>query len=68
MISEKKRQAAKEKAVLLALKNQMALIRKNLEIYGMKANGSKIFISKSKNYDALWNDALKILKKRFRKK
>ncbi len=66
MVSEKLRQYDKEKAVLLALKNKMALIRRDLEIHGMKVNGSTIFISKSENYDQLWSDALKALKNMFK--
>jgi len=64
-MSEEVRQSAKEKAVLLALQNDMALIRRDLKIYGMKKDGSTVFISKSEDYDNLWQDALKILKKKF---
>lgn len=63
-MDEEKRQKDKEKAILLALKNNMALIRRDLEIHGMKKDGSTIFISKSKNYNSLWSDALKTLKKK----
>ena len=66
MISEKERQSAKEKAVLLALQNGMALIRRNLEIHGIKTDGSTELISKSKDYDQIWSDALKILEKKFK--
>ena len=62
MTSEEKRQSDKEEAVLLALNKDMALIRRELEIWGMKKDGSTIFISKSKSYDELWSDALKALK------
>ncbi len=65
MVSEKIRQSDKEKAVLLALKNKMALIRRDLEIHGIKVDGSTEFISKSEDYDELWSDALKALKKKF---
>ncbi len=64
---ENQRQSEKEKAVLLALRNGMALIRRNLEIHGMKTDGSTEFISESKDYDNLWFDALKSLEKRFKK-
>ncbi|MBS3168671.1 hypothetical protein J4216_06090 [Candidatus Woesearchaeota archaeon] len=63
MVSEKQRQDAKEKAVLIALKHGMALIREDLEIYGMKIDGSKKFICKGSDYDHLWQEALKALKK-----
>ncbi len=66
MASEEKRQSDKEKAVLLALRNSMALIRRDLEIYGMKMDGSTEFICKSKNYDNLWEDAFKSIKKKFK--
>jgi len=65
MTSEKERQEAKEKAVLLALQNDMALIRRDLKMYGMKKDGSTVFISESKEYDEIWHDALKALKKKF---
>jgi hypothetical protein len=64
-MTEAQRQKAKEEAVLLALQNDMALIRRELEIYGMKKDGSTEFISKSTNYDALWDDALQALKNKF---
>jgi len=59
---EKDRQKDKEKAVVLALQNGMALIRRDLEIYGMKADGSTILLSKSKDYGSLWGDVLNKLK------
>ncbi len=54
-------QQTKEKAVFLALQKDMALIRRHLEIHGMKKDGSTILISKSENYNDLWSDALEIL-------
>ncbi len=68
MVSEKQRQSAKEKAVLLALQHDMALIRRDLKVYGMKKDGSTKFISKSREYDDLWQDALNALQKKFTKK
>jgi hypothetical protein len=68
MISEKQRQLSKEKAVLLALQNGLALIRRDLEIFGMKIDGSTKSISKSNDYEHLWEDALIALQKRFFKK
>lgn len=64
---EKERQSEKEEAVLLALRNGMALIRRELKIYGMKVNGSTEFVSESKDYNNIWFDALKALEKRFKK-
>ena len=61
MVSEKEIQSAKEKAVLLALKKGMALIRRDLEIHGIKVDGKTMLISKSKSHDTLWQDALKSL-------
>ncbi len=66
MVSEKERQSAKEKAVLLALKKGMALIRRGLQIHGMKVDGTTELISASKNYDCLWEDSLKALSKKFK--
>lgn len=62
-MTEKQRQSDKEAAILLALQNDMALIRRDLEIHGMKKDGSTIFISRSENYDDLWHDALDALQK-----
>ena len=64
-MSELKRQETKEEAVLLALRHGMALIRRDLEIHGMKADGSTECISKSSDYDSLWQDALAVLQKKF---
>ena len=64
-MTEEQRQQAKEEAVLLALQNDMALIRRDLEIHGMKKDGTTEFISKSADYDNLWQEALMALKERF---
>ncbi len=64
-MTEEQRQGAKEEAVLLALQHDMALIRRDIEIYGMKKDGSTIFISKSQDYDHLWEDALTALRQKF---
>ncbi len=64
-ITEEQRQSAKEEAVLLALQHDMALIRRDLEIHGMKKDGTTEFISKSTDYDMLWEDALQALKEKF---
>ena len=57
-ISESRRQTQKEEAVLFALNKDMALIRRELEIWAMLKDGSTVFISKSTDYDHLWADAL----------
>lgn len=62
-MTEEKRQKIKEEAVLLALQNDMALIRRGLEIWAMKKNGMMEFVSRSIDYDNLWVDALMGLKK-----
>ena len=67
MTDEEKRQSIKEKAVLIALQHDMALIRRELKIYGMKKDGQTIFISESKDYQKLWQDAFRTLKKKFSK-
>ena len=67
MAAEEERQKAKEEAVLLALRNGMALIRKDLEIHGMRVDGSTILISQSKDYGSLWQDALNAVKQKFEK-
>lgn len=64
---EAQRQKTKEDAVFLALQNDMALIRRGLEIWGMKKDGSTVFISKSLSYDQLWQDALNALRLKFSK-
>ena len=63
MNKEEQKQIDKEKAVLLALQKDMALIRRDLKVVGMKKDGSFIEISESKNYDDLWKDALNNLSK-----
>ncbi len=63
-MTEEQRQKAKEKAVLLALQDDMALIRRDLEIWGMKKDGSTVLLSKSVDYDHLWEDVLNILQKK----
>lgn len=65
MTEEAGRQKAKEEAVLIALQNDMALIRRDLEIWGMKKDGSTIFVSKSEDYDNLWGNALTALQVKF---
>lgn len=62
-MTEEDRQSSKEEAVLLALQKDMALIRRDLKIYGMKKDGSTMFISESQDYHDLWGDALQELKK-----
>ncbi len=64
-MTEEQRQNAKEEAVLLALRHDMALIRRDLEIHGMKKDGTTEFISKSMDYETLWEDALQALKEKF---
>lgn len=54
---ETERQSHKEDAILLALRKDMALIRRDLEVYGMKKDGSTVFICKSDTYNNLWKDA-----------
>ncbi len=64
-MDDQKRQLVKEEAVLLALKNGTALIRRELEVYGIKIDGTTEFISRSNSYDSLWEDALMALRKKF---
>jgi len=66
MTSEEQRQSAKEEAVLIALRNGMALIRRDLEIHGMRIDGSTELISKSTDYNQLWQVALSSLKSKFK--
>lgn len=67
-MSEEQRQKSKEEAVLIALQNDMALIRRDLEIYGMKKDGTTEFVSKSEDYNMLWDNALEALRIRFMNK
>ena len=61
-MDEGNRQKNKEEAVLLALQKDIALIRKDLEIWGMKKDGTQIFISRSESYERLWQKSLLALK------
>lgn len=65
MSTEEQRQKEKEEAVLIALQNGMALIRRDLAIYGMKIDGSTVLLSESDDYDLLWGDVLKALKSKY---
>lgn len=67
MNNKEQRQNAKEQAILLALQNDMALIRRDLEIWGMKKDGTAEFLSKSKDHDMLWEDVMGALAKKFNK-
>jgi len=63
--SESNRQKDKEDAVLLALQHDLALIRRGLEIHGMKKDGTTECFSRSTSYDTLWSDALDTLRETF---
>ena len=65
MATEETRQSAKEQAVLLALRNGMALIRRDLEIHGMAVDGRTHYICTGASYDSLWQDALRALERKF---
>lgn len=67
-ITTGQRQKVKEEAVLLALQNDIALIRRDLEIHGIRKDGTTEFISKSTDYDMLWEDAFHALKTKFLRK
>lgn len=58
-MNEEQRQLAKEEAVKKGIQRGMALMREDLKMYGMKADGEKTFICESSDYDSLWSDALK---------
>src|SRR3989344_2640233 len=62
-MDEQKRQLAKEDAVKKGIERGMALMREELKMYGMKADGEKIFICEAKDYDSLWEEALKNIEK-----
>ncbi len=61
-------QVFKEVAILLAIKNGMALFDKDLEVYGIKPDGSTMLISKSETQEAIWYDAMKAIKKMYNKR
>ena len=63
-MSEADRQNDKEIAIQLALSEGMALIRRGLEIHGMRADGSTVYVCTGRDYDSLWSDALSALRKR----
>ena len=56
------RQEAKERAILLALQHDMALLRDGLVMYGMKKDGSKVKICTGSTYETLWQETLKAVK------
>src|SRR3989344_4576364 len=61
-MDEQKRQSEKEEAIKEGIERGMALIRENLKIYGMKADGEKTLICEAKDYDSLWEEALNNIK------
>lgn len=58
-MDEQKKQLVKEEAIRQGIELGMALLREGLKIYGMKVDGKKIFICEAKDYDSLWDEALK---------
>ena len=62
-MDEQKRQLAKEEAIKLGIERGMALMREDLKMYGMKADGEKVFICEAKDYDSLWGETLKNIEK-----
>lgn len=64
-MSEKHRQAAKEKAILFALQQGTALLRDDLVMYGMHKNGSKTQICVGSSYDTLWQETLEALSQKY---
>lgn len=62
-MDEQKRQLAKEEAIKKGIERGVALMREDIKMYGMKAGGEKIFICEAKDYDSLWEEALKNIEK-----
>ncbi len=58
----------KEQATVLAIKNNMALFDRGLEVYALKNDGSIMLLSKSENEEEVWDTALKTLKKIYGKR
>ena len=67
-IKEDEPQTLKEHAVLLAIRNNMALFDRGLEVHAVKQDGTTIIISRSNHPDKLWEDALRALKKTYNKR
>lgn len=64
MIQDKHNRPKREKVALEALKQNMALIKRGLEVHGLHANGASELISRSKSKENVWEDALTALKAR----
>ena len=62
-MEEQKRQIEKEKAIKLGIELGMALMRDDLKMYGMRADGSKEFICEAKDYDSLWKETVEIIER-----
>ena len=58
----------KEQANILAIKNNMALFDKGLEVYAVKSDGSVTLISKREDSNKIWDTALRNLKKMYNKR
>ncbi|MBI2148595.1 hypothetical protein HYU23_02855 [Candidatus Woesearchaeota archaeon] len=68
MFKEDENRSFKELAILLAIRNNVALIDKELEVYVVKPNGVMELISKSENPEKVWEDALRALKRTYNKR
>lgn len=64
-MSETERQKAKEEAVRIAILNGVALMRRDLDIYEVYADGKEILLSKSYLYESIWEDATRVLRKKY---
>ena len=63
MTDEPQRQIAKEKAVKLGIEKGMALMREDLKMYGMRADGEKELICEGSDYELLWDETVKALER-----
>jgi hypothetical protein len=62
--TEQERQEAKEQAIVLALNldSPAALSRDGLDMFLIRADGSKDYLVTGDSYDSLWADSLKAVK------
>lgn len=64
MAKDKHNQPKREAVAQEALKQNMALVKHGLEVYGLRVNGDRELISRSKSKQYVWEDALSALQKR----
>lgn len=65
---ESDEQFFKEQAIVLAIKNNLALFDRGTEVYAIRPDGYIMLLSKSEETSNVWDQALRTLKKIYGKR